>query len=214
MRRDKSPFRQAIRRTGRLESRRRIAASPSWRARIRRHRTKSRRTIGPPERRVVACARRPEPEPSRTDHILRPRKFAAKSVALRILGLAGFGQTGRMHWQNIRLELGGTCEFPKGSAGRTFLLRLPLHEDGSIDEAEVAQRPSRATVRRFWASEPDSSGRIVRCARGWECRCEQQGKVRAFCLPSQPLRLGEPVIMTCPDGCQLPFRVASMTKLG
>ena len=119
-----------------------------------------------------------------------------------------------MNWQTIRLELTGTREFPTGSAGRAFLLRLPLHEDGTIDEAEVAERPSRATVRRFWASEPDASGRIIRCAGGWECRCEQQGKVRAFCLPSQPLRLGEPVTMTCPDGCRMPFRVASMTKLG
>ena len=119
-----------------------------------------------------------------------------------------------MNWQTIRLELAGTSEFPTGSAGRAFLLRLPLHEDGSIDEAEVAEKPSRATVRRFWASEPDASGRIVRCAQGWECRCEQQGKVRAFCLPMQPLRLGEPVVLTCPDGGQMPFRVARMRKLG
>lgn len=119
-----------------------------------------------------------------------------------------------MTWQTIRLELTGTREFPTGSAGRAFLLRLPLREDGSIDEAEVLKRPSRATVRRFWAAEPDASGRIVRCAGGWECRCEQQGKVRAFGLPSQPLRLGEPVIMTCTDGSAMPFRVASMTKLG
>lgn len=119
-----------------------------------------------------------------------------------------------MTWQTIRLELAGTREFPTGSAVRAFLLRLPLHEDGSIDEAEVAERPSRATVRRFWGSEPDASGRIVPCAGGWECRCEQQGEVRAFCLPSQPLRIGEPVIMKCPDGRQLPFRVAGMVKLG
>lgn len=120
-----------------------------------------------------------------------------------------------MNWNTIRLELAGTREFPTGSAGRAFLIRLPLREDGSIDEAEVARRPSRATVRRFWASEPDASGRIVRCAAGWECRCEQQGEgVCAFCLPSHPLKLGEEVVMTGPDGLQLPFRVASMTKLG
>jgi hypothetical protein len=107
----------------------------------------------------------------------------------------------------------GTLDFPTGSAGRAFLLRLPLREDGSIDEAEVVERPSRATVRRFWASEPDSSGLIVRSAKGWECRCEQQGEVRIFSLPSQLLRLGERVIMTCADGGRMPFRVARMTKL-
>lgn len=120
-----------------------------------------------------------------------------------------------MNWKTIRLELAGTREFPTGSAGRAFLLRLPLHDDGLIDEAEVAQRPLRATVRRFWASEPDSSGQIVRCPCGWECRCGQRGnETLVFHLPSQPLRLGEQVIMTDHDGRELPFRVANMTKLG
>ena len=120
-----------------------------------------------------------------------------------------------MSWNTIRLELARTREFPTGSAGRAFLLRLPLRDDGSIDDAEVANRPSRATVRRYWASEPDSSGRIVRCLSGWECRCGQRGReALAFHLPSQPLRLGEQVVMTDPDGRQLPFRVANMTRLG
>ena len=35
-----------------------------------------------------------------------------------------------------------------------------------------------------------------------------------FQLPSQALRLGEQVTMTGPDGRKLPFRIASMTKLG
>ena len=43
-----------------------------------------------------------------------------------------------MNWKTIRLELAATREFPTGSAGRAFLLRLPLRDDGSIDEAEVA----------------------------------------------------------------------------
>jgi hypothetical protein len=120
-----------------------------------------------------------------------------------------------MNWQTIRLELAGTREFPTGSAGRAFLLRLPLLDDGSIDEVEVARRPSRATVRRFWASEPDSSGHIVRCPAGWECRCGPPGhEIPTYHLPSQPLRLGGEVRMTCPDGRQLPFRVANMIRLG
>ena len=119
-----------------------------------------------------------------------------------------------MNWKRIRLELAGTREFPKGSAGRAFLLRLPLGDDGSIDESEMVKRPSRATVRRFWASEPDRSGRIVRCPSGWECRCGQRGyETLAFHLTAQPLRLGEQVTMTGPDGSELPFRVANMTTL-
>ena len=119
-----------------------------------------------------------------------------------------------MNWQTISLELASTREFPAGSAARAFLLRLPLHEDGSIDEAEVAHHPSRATVRRFWPSEADSSGRIVRCSSGWECRCGQRGKEHvAFHLPPQPLRLGEQIVMTDPSGRELPFRIASMSRL-
>lgn len=120
-----------------------------------------------------------------------------------------------MNWKTIRLELAGTREFPTGSVGRAFLLRLPLHEDGSIDEAEVAHRPSQATVRRFWGSEPDSAGRIVRCPMGWECRCGQRGNEHvAFHFPPQPLRVGEQIVIMDPCGCELPFRVASMTELG
>ncbi len=120
-----------------------------------------------------------------------------------------------MNWKTIRLELAGTREFPTGSAGRALLLRLPLHDDGSIDEVEVAHRPSRASVRRFWGSEPDAWGRIIRCRCGWECRCGRPGdETLLFHLPSQPLRLGEQVIMTDPDGRELPFRVSYMTKLG
>ena len=140
--------------------------------------------------------------------------LTARCVALRILQYAGFDQDFGMNWKTIRLELAGTREFPSGSAGRAILLRLPLHDNGSIDDAEVALHPSRATVRRFWASEPDSSGRIVRCPSGWECRCGQRGhETMAFRLTSQPLRIGEQIVMTDPCGCELPFRVASMTKL-
>ena len=120
-----------------------------------------------------------------------------------------------MNWQTIRLELAGTREFPTGSAGRMFLLRLPLHKDGSIDEAEVAHRPSRATVRRFWASEPDCSGRIVRSQDGWNLSCsERHDDGFYFHLAPQQIRPGGQVVMTGPDGEELPFRVASMIKLG
>ncbi len=120
-----------------------------------------------------------------------------------------------MNWKTIRLELAGTREFPTGSSGRAFLLRLPLHDDGSIDEAEVAHHPSRATVRRYWASEPDCSGRIVRGRDGWDLRCSQHHDGGfAFHLAPQQIRPGGQLNMTASDGQELPFRVASMAKLG
>lgn len=120
-----------------------------------------------------------------------------------------------MTWKTIRLELAGTREFPTGSAGRAFLLRLPLDEDGSINEAELAQRPSRATVRRFWASEPDCSGRIARRDDGWDLSCsERHDDGFYFHLPPQQILPGGQIVMTTPDGHELPFRVANMAKLG
>ena len=127
---------------------------------------------------------------------------------------SALAKTSFMSWNSIRLELAGTREFPAGSAGRAFLLRLPLLDDGSIDEAEFARHPSRGTISRFWASEPDSFGRIIRCPSGWECTCSQRGnEPLVFLLPSQALRLGEQVIMKSPDGRELPFRIAGMTRL-
>ena len=124
-------------------------------------------------------------------------------------------KTSFMSWNSIRLELARTRESPAGSAGRAFLLRLPLLDDGSIDEAEFARHPSRATICRFWASEPDSFGGIIRCPSGWECTCSQRGnEPLVFLLPSQALRLGEQVIMKSPDGRELPLRIAVMTRLG
>jgi len=137
----------------------------------------------------------------------------SKSVALRILRRAGFDQTNAMNWKTIRLELAGTREFPAGSVGRAFLLRLPLQEDGWISEDEIAKNPSRATVRRFWASDPDRTGHIVRSEGSWALIDGMDG-APSYRLPSQPIRLGELVIMTTPDGSELPFRVAGMRQLG
>ena len=120
-----------------------------------------------------------------------------------------------MTWHSIRLELAGTQDFPTGSAGRALLLRLPLHDDGTVDEEELAQRPARATVRRYWASEPDCFGRIVPGAGGLNLNCDQTDAGRtAFHLAPQPIQPGGQVRMTAPDGLEIPFRVASISKLG
>jgi hypothetical protein len=118
-----------------------------------------------------------------------------------------------MDWKTIRLELAGTRDFPRGSVSRAFVLRLPIRRDGSIDEAEVLRNPSLATLKRLWASEPDRIGRVVR-ANG--SLAFSYGSEPTVCctLPSQPISLGGYVIVTMPDGGELPFRVASMRQLG
>ena len=129
--------------------------------------------------------------------------------------LTDFDQTRSMNWKTIRLELAGTSEFPTGSVGRAFLLRLPLQDDGSIDEAEVARSPARATVRRFWASEPDCSGRIMRRDDGWDLSCTERHNNGFHChLPPQQILAGGQIVMATPDGKELTFRVSDMTKFG
>ena len=72
-----------------------------------------------------------------------------------------------MTWTTIRLELASSPAFPKGSVARSYVLRLPLGEDGVIDEPAYRAHPELATVRRFWPNEPDRHGSLLRTAEGW-----------------------------------------------
>jgi hypothetical protein len=120
-----------------------------------------------------------------------------------------------MDWMAIRLELARTGEFPEGSASRSYLLRLPLRPDGLVDAAAVKDDPAQATVRRFWPSEPDMIGYVIHTPRGWKFSYEPgEGDDEAlFHLESHPLRIGEYVTVTEPDGRKLPFRVADVREL-
>ncbi|MGQ0588293.1 MAG: hypothetical protein ACT4N8_02005 [Sphingosinicella sp.] len=120
-----------------------------------------------------------------------------------------------MNWKTIRLELARTRDFPDGSVGRAYLLRLPLDSEGRIDAAAVQQDPARATVRRFWTSEPDMIGYVVHTPRGWAFSYEpgDEDDEPIFHLESHALRLGEYITVTEPDGRKLPFRIASLREL-
>jgi hypothetical protein len=112
-------------------------------------------------------------------------------------------------WSLIRLELGRTPEFPEGSASRAYLLRLPLSADGLIDEAAIAQRPAMATVRRFWPNEADQQGYLIRKGNGWafSYALGEGDDEAVFHLESHPLRAGEYVTLTEPNGVRFPYRV-------
>lgn len=117
-----------------------------------------------------------------------------------------------MNWNTIRLELAGTRDFPKGSVGRAYLIRVPLSGNGSIDETAIAQSPQNATVRRFWSSDPDERGHVVRAGAHWALRCD--GKPDRFLSTTTHLKLGEEVAVSDTDGLALPFRVTSIRRLG
>lgn len=121
-----------------------------------------------------------------------------------------------MNWKTIRLELARTKEFPEGSASRAYLLRLPLDEDGIIDEASRSRRPAWATVRRFWPNERDLAGYVIRTPKGWafSYRKGDEDDEILFHLETHPIREGEYVTLTEPDGRRLPFRVTTILPFG
>jgi hypothetical protein len=118
-----------------------------------------------------------------------------------------------MNWKTIRLELAGTRDFPVGSVSRGYLIRMPLNESGLIDEVSLAEAPQRATVRRFWSTEPDESGRVVRANGHWVLRCKGKPD-RLLASASPSFSLGEAVAVQETSGPALPFRVASVRRFG
>lgn len=112
-------------------------------------------------------------------------------------------------WKKIRLELGRTSRFPSGSVSRGYLVQLPLDDEDRIDQAALSLKPHRATVRRYWSTDPDESGFIVPVEDGWKMRCNGSPD-RALLLGCQPIRLGEQISVLEADGAILPFRVAGI----
>lgn len=115
-------------------------------------------------------------------------------------------------WRIAKLELARTDEFPSGSPSRSYLIRLPLNDDGLIDEKARAAEPQRATIRRFWPNEPDQSGYVIRVKNGWafSYAVGEDDDEAVFHLENHPIREGEYLTLTEPDGTRLPFRVVSL----
>ena len=115
-------------------------------------------------------------------------------------------------WHVVRLELARTEKFPNGSPSRTYLIRLPLNDDGLIDESARAAEPNRATIRRFWPRQADWSGYILKVKDGWAFSCsfgETDGN-HVIHLENHPIRSGEYLTLVEANGTRLPFRVASI----
>ena len=120
-----------------------------------------------------------------------------------------------MKWKMIRLELARTNDFPDGSVSRAYLLRLPLAEDGLIDERALRDAPAQAIARRCWPNEPEMAGYLVAANGGLSFSDEPAGDCsgNVFHLETRPIRMGERVLLTEPNGRKLPFRVASLERV-
>ena len=120
-----------------------------------------------------------------------------------------------MIWNNIRLELACASQFPKGSPHRCYLLQLPLEASGLIHEETVRASPKRATVRRFWPCQPDLRGYVIKTPCGWAFAYDsrENGDKTVFHLDTQPIRIGECLTLTEPDGERRPFIVTNVQLL-
>ena len=145
------------------------------------------------------------------------------SVDVRIQKWRGTPHFTGMKWKMIRLELASSWDFPRGSAGRSYLIRLPLTDDGAIDTAALESQPSRATVRRYWPNQADMLGHVVPTPTGYAIRYEMNGsklngnagsngshEPRLFQFGADALSIGREIYLTEPDGREMRFKIASM----
>ena len=133
-----------------------------------------------------------------------------------------YANSALMKWKVIRLELASSWEFPRGSVGRSYLIRLPLTEEGAIDNAALETQPGHATVRRHWSNEADMLGYLIRTPMGYAIRYEVNGArqdardangsidQRLYQFGAEAIEVGEQIFLTEPDGSRLRFRVAGM----
>ncbi len=112
-------------------------------------------------------------------------------------------------WHIIKLELARTDEFPTGSPSRSYLIRLPLDDNGVIDEFARKADPGRATVRRFWPKEADQTGYVLRAKNGWvfSYAIGEDDDESIFHLENHHIRQDEYLTLTEPDGSQHTYRV-------
>ncbi len=117
-----------------------------------------------------------------------------------------------MSWNNIRLELACSSQFPKGSPHRCYLFHLPLKASGLIDEEMIRASPRGATVRRFWPSQPDLRAYVVKRPEGWafDYDSREDGDESVFHLDNDPIRVGELLTLMEPDGKRLSFTVTDI----
>ena len=116
-------------------------------------------------------------------------------------------------WRNIRLELAPKADFPEGSASRAYMLRLPVREDGTIDNRAIEANPGRCGFRRFWPNEPDRSGQIIREEKGWALTFSQTGTGEVtYRIAMDRLLPGDQVTIEKQLGDHWLFRVVDVTE--
>jgi len=120
----------------------------------------------------------------------------------------------RMGWYRIRLDLARTRAFPEGSRAHHLVLCVPLDPLQIVDADAVRSAPARATVVRSQPDQPETRGYLIPKAGGWVFSGGGRGGGEPlFHVEAHPLRVGEFVTVTEPDGAALTYEITSCEAL-
>lgn len=116
-------------------------------------------------------------------------------------------------WSRIRLELARGRDYPDGSARHGYVFVLALDGAGRIDEATYRAAPELCTLHRFWDSEGDAVGQIVRNrAHRWafSFHAGREDDEPVPHLSEHVFRDGEYLAVRAADGAEHVFRIVSI----
>ena len=115
----------------------------------------------------------------------------------------------------IRLELGRTAEFPRGSEQHGYEFIAPLTLSGHIDALEWRRIKEHCGVRRFWGNDHDEHGMLRHVGHGWrfDYGNADESDEPFLKLDAHTLAPGNYVSIREHDGVTRPFRVAEVTSI-
>lgn len=118
----------------------------------------------------------------------------------------------------IKLELARSSEFPNGSRAHGYEFVAPLDADGHIDPAVWRDARDRCRVHRFWGSQSDEAGHLVRRPGGsWAFHYDIMGDAdddeTGHRFNSHTFRIGDYVSIREHDDEMRTFQVASVTDV-
>jgi hypothetical protein len=118
-----------------------------------------------------------------------------------------------MALKKIRMEAARTDDFPEGSPNHGYEFVVPLQSDGHIDFEAWKSDPLICTMVRFWGSEEDEHGQLVRTADGgWAFSyvLGEEDDEAIYHLEQHIFAEGEYVSVRERDGVTRTFRVVAV----
>ncbi len=119
--------------------------------------------------------------------------------------------------KRVRLELARDHDHPEGSRSHGYDFIAPIDDSGHINADEWKRLRDRCRVKRFWASEQDMVGHIVRKPGGsWAFHYDIHGEPDAdesgYRFDQHAFKRGEYVSIREHDGVLRTFRVISVVE--